>query len=581
MKKYQIYAWARSFLIVTLIYFVSTPSFAQSVNIDPNNPDTVPGQIQPGQIEQRLQRPPEAQSGGEPIVPVIEEQPQAPEGEDITFILRQVNFEGMTAYDSAAFEDIYGEFIGQEIALSQLFDFAAAITARYRNDGYILSRAIIPPQRIADGVITIQVVEGFIDQITFEGDMKGDQSVLDGYANIIRRSRPLRADQLERFVLLANDLAGASARVVLLPSQDTQGASDLLVILEHDYYEVFTNLDNRGSRYIGPVQASVVGSLNSTFGYYEQLTFRHVTSTQRSELNLYELTYEQPINDNGTKMNLVFSRSFVNPGFDIESIGIVSDSTRVSASVTHPYIRTREENLSFTGGLNLRDSETLILSTQTSEDRVRSLSFNASYDFLDSMKGVNLISPTITKGLDIFHPKRSGEPNLTRTDGRSDFTKFNLDVFRLQSITPSVTMYMAASGQYSLSQLLSSEEFGYGGPQFGRAYDPSEITGDHGVAGQVELRYQRPVDSKILRNYEFYTFLDGGKVWRIDDNSADQSTEDSGVSTGIGTRLSLLDNVSATLEMAVPLTRPVATRSGSDSSKGDDPRYFFSLIARF
>lgn len=46
--------------------------------------------------------------------------------------------------------------------------------------------------------------------------------------------------------------------------------------------------------------------------------------------------------------------------------------------------------------------------------------------------------------------------------------------------------YLAATAQTSFGQsLLSPKQFGVGGSQFGRGYDPSEITGDSGVAGKV------------------------------------------------------------------------------------------------
>ena len=47
----------------------------------------------------------------------------------------------------------------------------------------------------------------------------------------------------------------------------------------------------------------------------------------------------------------------------------------------------------------------------------------------------------------------------------------------------------ALSGQWASGPLYSSEEFGYGGKNFGRAYDQSELTGDHGVAASVEVDY--------------------------------------------------------------------------------------------
>jgi len=556
--------------------FLSSAAYAQA--IDPN---TNPGQLNPGQLEKQFESPQLPKSGGDKIIPDIEEDTGPVPGADISFQLKDVEFEGMTAFQPSDFADIYKSSLGESITLADVFSFAAKITARYRNSGYILSRAIIPPQRIADGTVKIQVIEGFISNVKLEGQLLGDTSIIDKYGDRLEASQPLDADQLERFVLLTNDLPGASARVVLLPSETTVGASDLVVFLEQDDYEKSISVDNRGSRYLGPIQTSGTVNTNSMLDNYDRLGFRYITSSQVSEFTLYEMNYTKPISGNGSKLSVSGTRTFVQPGFDLEDSEIRSDSTSFSASYSYPHVRSREKNLTHTATFNYRDAETFILGSLLSEDRVRSLELGTSYDFL-ALGGVNLIGASVSHGIEAFNEKRSGSPNLTRGNGRSNFGKMNLNLLRLQSLTNHISLYMSATGQYAFSQLLSSEEFGYGGAQYGRAYDPSEITGDHGVAALVELRYQGGFpENEFLRTYEFYTFYDFGNVWSIDDNQVGIETSNSAASAGLGTRLGLFGNVSGSLEVSWPLTEPVSIRSSAYPEKGTDPRLFFSLITSF
>ena len=539
------------------------------------------GQITPGQVERRFEAPVLPKAGGDPILPEFTEDEQQQGGENIKFTLKTVNIQGGSVFDDVELAPLYEEFVGQKIALSKVFDIAAKITAKYRNAGYILSRAIVPPQKIAGGNIKISIVEGFIDQVRIEGDIQGDQGLLSKYAKNVTNSKPLDAKELERFVLLLNDLAGVAARVVLLPSQTVTGASDVVVVVTHDPYQFVATVDNRGSRFLGPIQMSVAATANSIFGGYESTTLRSVRTTQTKEFELYELTHARPIGTDGTILNLGFTRSFVNPGFDIGVLDVASDSSLTTVGVTHPYIRSREENLFVNAEFSTRDSETSILGTPSTEDRVRSIKLGASYDFLDSSNAVNLISPSITQGLNILNERRSGVPSLSRSTGRSDFTRVNLDYLRLQSLTDTINLYFSVSGQYAFSPLLSSEEFGYGGAQFGRAYDPSEITGDHGLAGVVELR--RPYyleEDNYIDSLEVYGFFDIGRVWNID-SELTGTFNTSGASAGVGTRFDLFDVASGTMELALPLTRDVAARSGNDPQKGDDVRFFFSLVTNF
>ena len=83
--------------------------------------------------------------------------------------------------------------------------------------------------------------------------------------------------------------------------------------------------------------------------------------------------------------------------------------------------------------------------------------------------------------------------------------------FVLQGVTPNWSLFAAASGQVASGPLYSSEQFGYGGQAFGRAYDASEITGDHAVAASLGMRYSGidPMHGVRLMPYGFY---DMGRV---------------------------------------------------------------------
>ena len=76
---------------------------------------------------------------------------------------------------------------------------ANRITARYRNDGYILSQAVVPRQDLRDGTLHIRVVEGFVNRVTVEGDGKDADSrgLVERYGQKITQDRPLKMKTLE------------------------------------------------------------------------------------------------------------------------------------------------------------------------------------------------------------------------------------------------------------------------------------------------------------------------------------------------------------------------------------------------
>ncbi|MBV9522213.1 MAG: ShlB/FhaC/HecB family hemolysin secretion/activation protein, partial [Alphaproteobacteria bacterium] len=199
-------AIGRGAVIAFVFCLIAIDAFAQQV----------PSTVAPGRIEQPFQAPPAIpNAAGAPIVPPGLAPAQAPPGADkLRFTLEKLIVEDATVFSPADFATLYQDLLGHEVTLQQIYEIAAAITAKYGSRGYILSQAVVPAQRIADGVVRIKVVEGFIDQVTFKNETGGpvDDSLQRAYGAKIAAARPLRAADLERYLLLMNDLPGVTAR---------------------------------------------------------------------------------------------------------------------------------------------------------------------------------------------------------------------------------------------------------------------------------------------------------------------------------------------------------------------------------
>ncbi|MCY3755952.1 MAG: hypothetical protein OXG99_17900 [Alphaproteobacteria bacterium] len=169
----------------------------------------------PGQVERYLKAPaaPRFPRNG----PVVNGDFRVPPDEagELSLVLGSVAVEGSTVYSDEELASLYEDRLGRKIALAEVFGIADAITARYRNDGYILSRAILPPQTIEDGAVTIRIVEGYIDEVRIEGEVRGERALLDAYAARIMNSRPLSIGDLERLPAAyrrsARDLVGGGS----------------------------------------------------------------------------------------------------------------------------------------------------------------------------------------------------------------------------------------------------------------------------------------------------------------------------------------------------------------------------------
>jgi hemolysin activation/secretion protein len=128
----------------------------------------IPPTAQPGREREQLNvrtTPPLAQPGGGSIrLPST----GAPAGADkIMLVVRRVEIVGSTVYRPEDLAALYQDMLGQRITLQAVYELAQRITTKYGADGYVLSRAIVPPQELSPhgAVVRIRVVEGYIDKV--------------------------------------------------------------------------------------------------------------------------------------------------------------------------------------------------------------------------------------------------------------------------------------------------------------------------------------------------------------------------------------------------------------------------------
>lgn len=538
----------------------------------------VSGPADPGRVEERFERPQTPESTPPIIIPAPEAAFSAAQAAQTRFILTGVLVEGATVYPAGEFEALYRGMLGREVSLLDVQELRDAISAKYRADGYLLSQAIIPPQELSDGIVRITVIEGYIADVKVEGDVPDSRNLIRRMAEKIGRSRPARLADLERYVLLIDDLPGLEASTVLRPSPDMPGAADLIVVVRRTAFGGFAAADNRGSVAIGPGQLSAGLEANSLLGLNEQTFVQIAMAEQTEELKYLLVRHDEVLNTEGLRLSASGSASRTRSGGALAALDPLGKSEVYRLRLSQPLIRSRSRTLTVTAGLNYLNSTTELLGAPFSEDRVRFLALEASYDFADTLLGTERPASTVLavqagRGLDILDATESGSPGLSRANGRSDFTKISVEATRVQSVAPRISLALSFAGQLSADPLLSSQQFGLGGARYGRGYEPSEITGDHGAAVTVEARYGLPLQLPNS-NAQFYAYYDAGKVWAkapLPGEPDDRAL----TSAGIGLRLSLARRITAELELAKPLTRDIASR-------GDrEVRPLFSLSTTF
>jgi hemolysin activation/secretion protein len=536
----------------------------------------VPSTALPGREREQFQdiTPPLSRPTG-PAVTLPSTEPPAGAA-TIKVTLRGVTVVGSTVYSHEQLAALYGDLIGREVSLTEIYDLAKKITARYGSDGYVLSRAIVPPQNFnrAGADIKIQAIEGYVDQVVWPDRLSRYRDFFSDYTARILADRPANVRTLERYLLLAGDLPGLKFSTKLRPSAKNTGASTLVVEVTEKPFDAAARVDNRGSKARGPYQYLVTGTANNLIGAHEAFTLTYGGTFQFKELQFGAAAYRQVLNSEGLTAfaNVSYGAGKPDLGAELDSLAFKTRSLVFEGGLSYPVIRTRERNLILTGLMFASNSEGIMLDAPYTDDRLRGFRLRADFDMADSWRGINRFSATYSKGIHGLGSTDNGSLLASVAAGRVDFSKVEFSASRVQPLGAGFSLSVAAETQYALTTLLAPEQCSFGGRNIGRAFDPSELTGDHCWMGSAELRYDLPLGGlpkdqadafKYLKQSQIYTFLDRGEAYRREPAVGTPETQ-TGTSAGVGLRLGWMDNALLDLSAAKAVAGP-----------RDDWRFFF------
>jgi hemolysin activation/secretion protein len=483
----------------------------------------------------------------------------------LKMMVKKVIFTHGSVYAEPVLQKLTAKYINREILLGDLYKLAADITRLYREDGYLLSRAVIPPQRIgADGIVHIQIVEGFVDAIIYEGELQQLSDKAKAVAAKIKDSRPLNSRDLERSLLLMRDLPGLQIESVLKPSATQPQASDLVIILKRKKINLALSSNNEGSKYVGPYMANLVLAVNSPFGDEDQFIAQAARVRKSKQLKHWHVMYHRFVGTAGTKLTLGGSWTKTRPGKILAVLGVIKDAKSLNFAIQYPLLRSRSSSLYC--GLNfiIQNARSGFFGQLTAtKDKLRIISADLTWDVADRWRGINLVHLEISQGLTGFGSTKNSYAYKSRQSGHPDFTRINLEASRLQMLAGNFSLYALLEGQYALSPLLSSERFSYGDSSNFKAYRDAPLSGDTGLKGKMELRYARYFESPVLQSYQVYGFYSYGTVWNKK-ISLDEHKRTSAPGIGAGLRLLLLKNVNFNLEY----DQPLRTKIGLNKNHG-------------
>ena len=528
---------------------------------------------------------------------VEETRPPLIVGAGETVRVKAIRFSGATGLvPDAELHALIADAIGRELDFAALQQLTERVTAYLKKSGWFLARAYMPKQDVTEGNIEIALIAGRLSQkepvrITADGKLalRIDPERLKAIANRqLPAGAAAREDELNRAVLLMNDLPGVAARARLEPG-DQEGETRVILALDQGpLLSGNITADNHGSRDTGIERLNGSLSVNDPFGIGDQIT---AGATESAGTHLARLGYSLPLGSDGIKLNVGYTdmRYTVRSATGRAS-GLEGESQTTTAGVMYPWLRSRTANLY----VNLGHAHKALVDRSNAGDirnkTVDTTTLTLSGDRLDNLGGggLNSFSLGLVAGkLDLNLPTDAAADAVGyRTAG--SYQKINYTLGRLQKLPGAFTLFANLTGQQANKNLDSSEKLYLGGPAGVRAYPGSEGGGDSAQILNLEVRYDWP-GSTPLGNLQLQAFYDAG--W----TQLHHDTRDIAIPTatqrnrygiaGAGIGLSFTQSGSHVIRMAYAGKvgdNPGRTTTGLDAdSQADYARFWLQAILLF
>ena len=495
------------------------------------------------------------------------QRPSAPEAGGARFVVRTLRVSGATRFTEAELIAASGFQPGAELDLAGLRSLAARITDLYARHGYFVAQAYVPAQGIADGVVTIGVIEGQYGVIGLNNQSRAHDSVARGIMAGLKPGDLVATAPLERRLLLLSDLPGVVVKSTLAPGAAV-GTSDLAVeLLPGRIVTGEVEADNAGNRYTGEYRAGGTINFNEPLGFGDMASLRVLSAG--SGFNYARASYQFTVQD--ATLGVAYAHLSYRLGREFSPLHASGTVDIASLYGSYPLIRSRQTDLYALADFDVRTFKDKVGSTASVTDKTaRVATLGLAGDHRDSFMagGWTTGSVNVSLGdLDIRTPQvRAIDAVTARTQG--SYSKVVFEAAHVTNLGGPWSVYGQARGQIASKNLDSSEKMELGGAYGVRAYPEGEAYGDEGYILTAEARLRLARLSELTRgNLSAVAFADAGGI-RINKSPWAPGTNSRTLSAaGVGLTWADNDNLMVKVSYAWKLGNEPATSAPDRSGR--------------
>ena len=439
------------------------------------------------------------------------EQQDVEEAAKALITLKTIQFTGVTILGDMELKGIVEPFINTPMTYEQMLEIGMVVESYYRKNNY-LARAILPPQDLNEGVLTVDVIESVFSKVEIEQELADLPNTQDHVTALIESQQkpgePLNTQSLGRALALANDVPGVNVQGSLRQGREAGETELLLKLYQGRTRQAELTIDNAGSRSTGAIRTLM--TLN-WFNPNDLGDLLNVVAVHTQGSNYARLAYSIPVGTDGWRMGMNTSAmSYEVVVGEQGMVGAFGKAVTKGMEFIYPLLRADDSSATVTLAADTKkfqntSAQGLVMSDY--EAKVMSAQVSGFYRDINPGGGTGTYSLQLSHGdinLDGSLSQQT-DKNTVKTEGV--FNKIRLNGTWQQPITASTSAFVSYTGQLSDKNLDSSEKMQLGGMNGVRAYPTGEGSGSDGQMVQLELRQQ------LENGINMAAFYDWGQVW--------------------------------------------------------------------
>lgn len=428
-----------------------------------------------------------------------EKSPAAEEETSITFELKQVNCSSSEILPQEEIQAVTEKYIGRQVTVKDLQEMAGKITDLYRQKGYMTCGAVLPPQRIHEGVVEIRLIEGKTGAVNITGNRHTKAGYITDRLEL-RAGEIANIDQLNRDLRWFHGTNDLQLRVVMKPGTQ-EGTTDYEIMTFEPQNQLVTlYVDNDGYETSGRWREGLFYNMRSLSGHRDSLRGSFIRS---QGTKAWSLGYSFPISKKGMllELNYAGNKTKVTNG-ELKPLGVEGKSTSYSLTWRVPFQITEhsrhEAGLQYihqTAKTELGNGTPLVVPWV--DDKIQRV--------------IPYVSFTHYGNSTVFFHKHSFVlARRSDIDSNSDTAKlYRLSSFWQKRYHGGQFWQARLDGQWgSNDNLAASDRFFIGGVNSVRGYEEGFIGGERGLTAGLE--YHIPLDKK--KHFSIFPFFDWGTV---------------------------------------------------------------------